>query len=126
MHYDNVGVKLFRRNSMTLSIHQLQRQNGADVYYDADFRVMIETHLTHLREHEKTQTVVVDEHRVYRQESDFYGLLLELDVQTKYHWIILRVNGYEHPSDYVNKNTVIMPAVEEIERLKAMHLANKV
>ena len=111
---------------MTLKIHELQRTNGADVYYDPDFRIMIETHLKHLRNHEKTQTAVIDEHRGYRQESDFYGLMLELDVATKYHWIMLRVNGYEHPSDYKDKNTVIMPAIEEIERLKSMHLANRV
>jgi len=111
---------------MAFKINDLQRDNGASVYYDPDFRVMIETHLNHLRSHEKTQSVVIDEHRVFRQESDFYGLLLELDISPKYFWILLRVNGYEHPGDFVNKNTVIMPAIEEIERLKSMHLANKV
>lgn len=109
---------------MTFSIQSLAKQRGEDVYYNDKYRIMIEQHVEQLRTSTDAQEVAVSEQSAIRQLGDFYGLLLELNVLPKYHWIVMVVNGLKQPNEYNGGNALIMPSVNEIERLTQVFLAN--
>jgi len=112
------------RNIMALSIQSLAKQRGEDVYYNDKYRIMIGQHIEQLRTSTDSQEIAVSEQSANRQLGDFYGLLLELDVLPKYHWIVMAVNGLKQPNEYDGNNTIIMPSVNEIDRLTQVFLAN--
>jgi len=92
--------------------------SGPDVYYQNNFRHVVESYIPYLREHPTTQVIGVEPDIAYRYEGDFYGLLKTMRVPAQYHWIILRLNNMVHPADFKEIGTAIMiPAVSEIENI---------
>lgn len=88
-------------------------------YFNKNFLEMLESHLTYLKNLPKNQIMTVTEHQCYKFEGDFYGLLNDLNVQKFLHYPILRMNGYQHSSDFKETiASILVPEAEEIIRLK--------
>lgn len=110
---------------MTMSINNVAVKTGGTEYYDDGFRTMIEMHKTHLINHSDTDNAYIDVQISHKYEADFYGLLGHLGIASAYHWIILRVNGYDDPREYLESNvSVIIPSIIEIDRLKILYITN--
>ena len=72
---------------------------GEQLYYDPDFRLIVETCLNQLKQVATTITdIPVDMLNQY--EGNFFGYLVELGIPPPYHWIYLRVNHMEHPNQF--------------------------
>lgn len=91
-------------------------------YFEHDFLVILESHLTYLRTNGNLRLVTVSEHQNFKYEGDLYGLLDDLDVIKKFHYITARVNGYESSSDFKGDvEYLVVPDYTEIEMLKSVY-----
>ena len=90
-----------------------------DVYHSVDFQNLIESHLSKLRKSTNITTHAITAFEQMKYVGDYSGLLLNLNIPKKYHWIILRLNGYTSPLEYNGEPVIIfIPDLTEIERLK--------
>lgn len=92
-----------------------------DAYHDPKFLLIIETHLTQLRGSEGAKLLPIAEQQGFKYEGDFYGLLDDLKIDKKYHFIVLRVNDLLSSADYKGDLThITLPSLSQVEILKAV------
>lgn len=109
---------------MTMGIIGLQTQIGEDVFYDEDFRNLIDSHLTYLRNLNTTQVISFEPFLSYKYEGDLNGLLTELKIARKYFYPIMKMNGYNHTGDLKGTiTTLIIPDLAEIESLASVYMS---
>lgn len=100
------------------------KDNLEEMYYDPDFMNHIESFMSKLR-HSPNVRILNDFSPVisYKYEGDYFGLLQHLNVEKKYHYIVLRFNGYQSSSDFKGEDThVLLPDFNEIETIKTIFL----
>ena len=92
------------------------------IYFDHNFLVMIESHLTYLKTVGNVRLTEVSNHQNYKFEGDLFGLLDDLHVPKNFHYITARVNGYENSADFQgDKQYLLLPDGNEIEQLKTIY-----
>lgn len=96
-----------------MDIDSLERSKMTESYFDVKFQKIIEDHLVLLRNSAKKQPAQIDSQKAYVFKGDFYGFLSSMNVPVNYHYVNLRLNGYNHPSDYVGELTVLYLADPE-------------
>lgn len=109
---------------MTMTVQALQNSPGELLFYDEDWMTLIETHLPCLRLDANSSVLNVDPHLVNMFRGDFYGLLMNLStpIPPKYHYVILRANGFTNPLDYpLDITTLLIPADQIIEQLRKIY-----
>lgn len=100
------------------------KDNLEDVYFDVDFINHVESFMTKLRSSPNIKirndfSPII----AYKYEGDYFGLLDYLNIEKKYHHIVLRFNGYVSSSDYKgNDQYVLVPDITEIENIKNIFL----
>lgn len=100
------------------------KENLEEVYFDTDFIKHIESFMTKLRASPNIKirnefTPVIS----YKYEGDYFGLLDYLNIEKKYHYIVLRFNGYTSSSDFKGNDLyVLVPDLNEIENIKNIYL----
>ena len=94
---------------------------GPEIYYSKTYRKMVEDHLTTLK---SMTTILVrpitqdDWADLYKYVGDFYGFLTALGYDRKYHWTILRMNGFRSRFDLSTDLTqLILPDWSYIDKL---------
>lgn len=100
------------------------KSNLEEIYYNSDFMNHIESFMSKLR-HSPNIKILNDFSPVisYKYEGDYFGLLQYLHVEKKYHYIVLRFNGYESSSDFKGEDTyVLLPDFSEVEAIKTIFL----
>lgn len=103
-----------------MQIHGLQADDDS-VYHEADFQLMLETHLTYLRI-TNVRLLAVSEHQNYKYEGDLYGVLDDLGIHKKFHYVTMRLNGYEHSGDFKgDRQQLAIPDYNEIEQLRSIY-----
>ena len=108
---------------MTNPINNYQISDGPSIFYDELFRVTLETHLNYLRTDPQTRMLDVTPTQAYRHEHDFYGLLVELNIPTHLHWLMLRLNNLTDPMDADRDIVfVLYPAPAVLDLIKQRHL----
>jgi hypothetical protein len=101
-----------------LNIHPNEEQ----AYSETAFLTLIESHLTYLRKLPKNQVVSVSDKQAYKYEGDLYGLLNDLSVPKKYHYIVMRVNDYLSSADYKGDvRDLLIPDLDEVTLLKNIY-----
>ena len=110
-----------------MKIDQLARPTGDTAYYDPDFMVILESHLTYLLGLSTTQTLAIEPADAVRFEGDLFGVLDKFNIAKQYHYAVMLVNGYRSPTDFT-KDTyqVIVPDTSEIDILKQRYKTKKV
>lgn len=104
-----------------MQIHNLQPPID-QVFFDHDFLVLLESHLTYLRTQGNIRLATVSKHQNYKYEGDLFGLLDDLDVLKKFHHITARVNGYESSSDFKGDvEYLVIPDYAEVDMLKTVY-----
>lgn len=87
------------------SVQKLREKSGEPEFYEAGFRTLIEDHLDFLRNLESTRLLRVEPGEAWRWRFNFYGLLKYKGIDQRYRWVILRVNGFDHPFQFDGTTT---------------------
>jgi hypothetical protein len=95
--------------------------SGPQIYYGRKFRQMLEDHLLIIR-NMSTNTVrelSEDEGAILnRYVGDFYGFLTAMNYDRRYHWTIMRMNGYRSRFDLdLTLQRLILPDWSYIDKL---------
>ncbi len=104
-----------------MTIHSLVKfKNEPVVFFDEKFQFVIDSHLTYLRTHPDTKTVIIDPNTAIIYKSDFYGLLTNLNIESRYHRAILLVNEFSGPREFDETTlTILVPRKDVIDKLIA-------
>ncbi len=105
-----------------MQINTLERKQPDSRYMDPSILQVLEDHLYVLKKDPDNTLLPVSNHLNYKYEGDFYGLLNELKVVPKYHYITMRINNLVNSTDYIgDKDFVIFPNVNEIDTIINVH-----
>lgn len=109
-------------------IDNISVQGGADIFYDQKFMVVLEDHMTFLRNDDGTTVISVTVADAFKYEGDLFGLLHKLNIDQNFHWIVMRMNKYTSPTKSLNNlKNLIIPNFELIDRIRSLHLtSNKI
>jgi len=81
-----------------------------DWILEEQFYVLLESHLSFLRNHALTKITEVKLQQAEKYTGDFHGLLDTLAIDKKFHYLITRLNGLNCSTDYKGTNAfIIMP-----------------
>lgn len=60
-----------------------------------------ETFLDYIMENAESNLIDISDTLAYSSEFDYYAILYSLNVQERYHYPTMRLNGYRSPCDYL-------------------------
>jgi len=94
------------------------------LFYDQDFRAVLESHLNWLRSHETTRSMVVAANDAYRFGGDFYRYLYSLgSINRAYFWVIMRLNDMVSPNQFdTSIESILIPSIETLEKIRKTHV----
>lgn len=84
---------------MAFTILEQTGNGGSGMFYEPEFRQIVETHLNILKL-TNSVTEEIKQELFWQYEGNFYGYLTEIGVQPELHWIYLRVNNMENPNQF--------------------------
>lgn len=91
-------------------------------YYSDGFMKIIEDHLTYLRTIQGVQVITITNVQCAKFQGDFFGLLVEMRIEPKFHHAIMRVNNLLSSADFTgNINQIVLPPTQEIDMLKNLY-----
>lgn len=103
-----------------MRVQQMSRDAGPAIFYNPAFRKVLEDHIPYLKAHPQTTSLSIPKGDLEKYKYNISGFLSG-NVATNLIWIVMRVNGYTHNSQFDGSNDVlIIPstnAIEEIRRL---------
>lgn len=119
---------------MAFTIFKNMAKSGDALYYDPDFRLVVETHLNILiSQAAAREDIPLD--LFYQYEGDFYGYLVSLSIPPEYHFILLRMNGMTNPNQFAkemrNPNNpllrpvLIRPNQNQIDGIVRLYMSRK-
>ena len=109
-----------------MQIDLLAYNEGASIYYDPSFRIVLEDHMYYLRTHPNTSYVTADAGKMYVYEFDLFGLLFNIGIPSYLHWIVMRMNNLSSPTDALNKEgTLLIPDADVIGRIQQSHSSSR-
>jgi hypothetical protein len=104
---------------MASLLNSLRTDSGASVFYEEGFRVVLESHLTYLRNLNTTIPIQITSDDAYRYEGDLYGLLFMKRIPRELHWVIMRINDMTSPMEAgVDLNFLLIPETGEIDKIR--------
>lgn len=81
------------------SLTEFMNDTVPEIWYSPDFKSVVEDHLIRLRERKSTAfPISIDEG--FPHKGDLYSLFTTRNIPSKYHWIIMRINGFTSPYHY--------------------------
>ena len=94
-----------------------------DTFMDKNFLILLESHLTYLRNTTAVKALIISNQQLVKYIGDFYGLLDDLRINKKYHYITMRLNNLTNRGDFNSDKTfILIPDFEEINLLKNIYL----
>lgn len=103
---------------MAATIDTLLLDRGPDVYYTDGLRNVLEDHMTYLRTASTTLRMEVTPMQAHRYELDLMGLLNELNIPLRLHWVVARMNNFDSLHDVpADLTALLVPDEKEVNRL---------
>jgi hypothetical protein len=104
-----------------MALTNLMVDPGPDIFYDPEFRNVLEDHMSYLREN-YCQVVVLQPDEAYQWRGDFFGLLSQKGVPRQYHWLVMRLNQYTSPNQFTEDIQVMLfPDYTVVEKIAQSH-----
>ena len=98
--------------------------SGDSLYYNDNFRIVLEDHIEYLLTHPDTTISIVQEHEMIKNKCDIYSLFLDRKIPKQYHWIMTRLLGLKSPFLIrLELNYIVIPPFEEIEKIRATYIS---
>lgn len=113
---------------MAMTINSLMSNPGADIYYDPDFRAVLDINMNFLRNHPKTTRIAIVARDSYKYTGDLSGLLSQYNVDVALHWVVMRMNNLLSPSAYNDSIRILLiPPADVVNRIRSLHVTqNKI
>lgn len=109
-----------------MTLDSLMYSPGHAAYYTDSFRAVLEDHLTFLRRHPETLALPMLPMNLYRFEADLYGLFTEMKIPPQYHYVVMRLNGWDSPLHTPqNLKQLILPPYAEVDKIRQAHVTEK-
>jgi hypothetical protein len=109
---------------MKMALVNLMVDPGPDIFYNPEFRNVLEDHMTFLRENH-SHVVMVRPDQAFQWRGDFFGLLGNLNqekVPRQYHWLVMRLNQYTSPTQFTEDTpAILVPDYSVIEKIAQSH-----
>lgn len=106
-------------------ISTLMTMTGKDesIYYDPDFRIVLESHLEYFRNHPSTVQITIPDNENNKYSGDLCGLMLTLKIPDYMHWLVIRTTGLSSPNEADKAPPYfLVPSREELERIRQQYL----
>lgn len=84
---------------MAFTIIAQMEKPGPSMFYDPEFRHILEMHMNQLRTMYAVRKPLPTE-KLYQFEGDFSGFLMEEGYGLEMHWLMMRVNGMTNPQQF--------------------------
>jgi hypothetical protein len=111
---------------MAITLNGLMINEGSAVYYDSGFRQMLEDHLSYLKDHPQTESVEINPSSAHKGHGDLVSVLQDYAIEPRFHWIIMRLNGYTSPMEYQSDRLVLkIPQASLIDGLTRVYRVNR-
>jgi hypothetical protein len=95
--------------------------NASFIWYDNLFLVFLESYMWYLRT-TNPQIRIITEHQSFKYEGDLYGLLADMNIDHKYHYLVMRVNGFSASDEYDGVRTSLLtPDFNEVDILASLY-----
>jgi hypothetical protein len=110
---------------MATDISNLMAGTTQLVYYDEDFRAVLEDHMTILQTYTNTVKVAIQPGDAATFVNDFYGLMAYLGEPPQRHWLLMRMMGFTSPDQSDETLTYYLkPDTTFVERLRSYYMTN--
>lgn len=120
--------------AFTILTDKKMAPQGDEIYYDPDFRLIVESGLNVLISRAAAREEIPLD-LFYQFEGDFYGYLTTIGIQPYYHFIHLRMNGMTNPNQFAKemrdpnnpevRPTLIRPNDNEVAELVKLYMSRK-
>lgn len=93
-------------------------------YFTTEFKTLIEDHLTLLINDVGTVKEPIPVELATKYHRNFYSLLADraFHIDYKYHWAILRINGFHNPSEFIRtQQQFLKPDLAKLDALMRVH-----
>lgn len=108
---------------MTMGIVELTVPPGDNTFYTTEWYTVVESHLQWLLQHPSTSILTLDGHDAYKFEGDLTGLLLSLNIHTRLHYVIMRLNNMSSPTGFNSEWThLAIPNADVVDEMMQFHL----
>lgn len=84
------------------------------VYTEPGFIQVIEDNLNIIRTNPNNRVVFIRGNVLQRNMYDLYTLMRDLNIPAEYHYVTMRINGYESPSDFDSTKDHILTVDRDI------------
>lgn len=107
---------------MAMPINALMMNEGETVYYDDDFRRMLETHSIWLKDQPETRVLPIDPHTAMKYKGDLFGLLNSMRILPQYHYAVMVINEIPGPQSNTEQlKSLIIPDSGFLDVLRARY-----
>lgn len=108
---------------MASPINSLAIPKPDTVTNEDGFRLMLETHKPYFRQSGNYDVHVVDTHLAYKYRYDLYGYLAAQKVNPELHWVTMRLNEIENPTEFdnVGYDVLYIPKSTAYTKLKGLY-----
>lgn len=107
-----------------MELTQDMASEGADIFYDSNFRNVLEDHAQLLYNDAATEVIPVKPNVAYKFERDLCGYLASINVPHHLHWITMRVNGWNKDTEFFNPTSIRVPHERSVNKIKQMYEAS--
>lgn len=106
------------------ALDQFLKEAVPAVVYDESFLDVLEDHLTYFRTAAKTITLSVSPAQADVYKFDLAGLLNELNVPVRLHWLTMRMNDYTSmTSNDETLTQLLVPDANMFDTIQSVHQA---
>lgn len=107
-------------------IHNLLTHPGDDAFYDEDFHVVMESHISKFKNEGLFKVTTLDPVYGVVYEGDLFGLFDKLRLNKQYHYFTMLLNGYNSPDELKKETTAILiPDLDELNLLQRQYQTRK-
>lgn len=109
-----------------MKIQELEDSYGSDNYYAEDFRHILESYKTFLKNSSATKPYSFDTFYAVKHVGDLWGLLDDLGFPKQYHFAIMLVNEYLSPTELTSTtNALLIPDLAKVDLLVEVYKTKK-
>lgn len=94
----------------------------AVLYFDPDFINTLDSHIEYLKTAPGAQYLEIPKDSLENYKGDFFAVLTDMQIMPKYHRIIMLLNHFMSPADYLGQEMqVFIPNLAEIDGIASVY-----